>query len=287
MASSQEITMESAKDLNTQENLSSIKSHAIQKGENLEEKEKTREDKGGSLEDELSDKRTEYTPVIPKIEIDEAIDTQFPDPLSKAFRERNKLDDKEKAKSVAELLEEFEAEAAQIGSGAYIPEYIEDIIIEPEDMETSLASSPENIEEDTEATDEELDVAETQLETGYEDSYVEKEEYVDDSDDYTTVGISGEEIMVDDCTEPLPDMIITTPIEGTELIEEETKIATDKEEKEDEKVEEEREKPEILGPVLLAEGDPAKDQSELTRIEILEGVLVPEVHPISKRNFMF
>jgi hypothetical protein len=241
------------------------------------------------LESEFEDRRTEYTPAIPKIEIDEAIDTLYPDPLSKAFREKNKLDDREKTKSVAELLDEFEAKAAQIASDTVVPEYIED---KPKELDEEKDATAISQKKEEKLEDEEVAEGAEGLE----------EEHVDDSEDYTTVGLEGDEIMVDDGLEPLPDMVMGAAdlVEDLEEDEAEAAAAGDEDEAdavamedgeaEDPEARAKRELREALSPLvpaLLADGDPAKDQSELTRVERLVGVLVPEAHPVARRGFMF
>ena len=85
-----------------------------------------------------------YIPIIPKIENEKAIDTLFPDPLSESFRQKSKFDDKEKGKSVLELINEFEQQAAKIASSTVVPEYTEDRPPELDEFGNIIKPAPQD-----------------------------------------------------------------------------------------------------------------------------------------------
>ena len=173
-----------------------------------------------------------YIPIIPKIENEKAIDTLFPDPLSESFRQKSKFDDKEKGKSVLELINEFEQQAAKIASSTVVPEYTEDRppeldefgnIIKPAPQDktevdakldaaaegnATPGDAPAEIADDI--TDSDIPHADEASLTDTVPSDVTTGEAPDDSfyeTDENLVELSGDQIPVDDGSKPLPDMV--------------------------------------------------------------------------------
>lgn len=173
-----------------------------------------------------------YIPIIPKIENEKAIDTLFPDPLSESFRQKSKFDDKEKGKSVLELINEFEQQAAKIASSTVVPEYTEDRppeldefgnIIKPAPQDkTEVDAKPDGAAEGNatpgdapaeiadDITDSDIPHADEASLTDTVPSDVTTGEAPDDSfyeTDENLVELSGDQIPVDDGSKPLPDMV--------------------------------------------------------------------------------
>ena len=230
-----------------------------------------------SEEEKKSDnEKTSYNPIIPRIKDEEAVDTLYPDPLTDKFQKKSHIDSKEKGKSVSQLIEEFESQAAKIASETIIPDNIEEEKIEElteEDIKNGNSDEDEN--ENSETTEEIL----------YDENTSVKE--------YTE-----EDLPYDDGSTPLPDML---PIEEqissetSELIiletpeekEETLKPKKKKKQKRRKKKEPKYEKAEALEPILLEDGNPAKDESETDKVIILIGRIIPEMQAVSRKKKMF
>ncbi|MDD3001880.1 MAG: hypothetical protein PHF29_09015 [Candidatus Riflebacteria bacterium] len=267
---------------------------------------------------------TNYVPIIPKIENEKAIDTLYPDPLSDAFRKKSKIDDKEKGKSVSELISEFEAQAAKIASNTVVPVYVEDKPPEIDEFGNlihatgTLSITATYTEQVTasetllvNASDTELltaggtmpvNASDTQSLEGAPFDDIPTDDMAPDDSFYETgeevTELSGDQIPVDDGSEPLPDMVAQTDDTQADT-DEEIDDSDDEEISDDEsdekakkrkKAKEEKKRKEKnmpFDPFLITDGNPALDQLEITRVEKLKGYLIPEIHPVSRRKNMF
>ena len=225
--------------------------------------------------------KTSYNPIMPRIKDAEAVDTLYPDPLADKFQKKSHFDTKERGKSVSQLIEEFESQAAKIASETIIPDNIEEEKIE-ELSEEDINN--QNSEDEDEEESENAEMSEETEEVLYEDNPTAKE--------YTE-----KDLPHDDGSEPLPDMLPiieqtaseTSEIASLELPDQEKAFKPQKKKsrKKRKKEEPKYEKLEALEPMLLEDGDPTKDESEADRVIKLAGRIVPEMQAVSRRKQMF
>lgn len=228
--------------------------------------------------------KTSYNPIMPKIKDEEAVDTLYPDPLAAKFQKKSRFDDKEKGKSISQLIEEFESKAAKIASETIIPDNIEEEKIEELTEEDINNQDSEDEEEEEEEENENAEITEETGEILYEENPSVKE--------YTE-----KDLPHDDGSEPLPDMLPiieqtaseTSEIASLELPDQEKAFKPQKKKsrKKRKKEEPKYEKLEALEPMLLEDGDPTKDESEADRVIKLAGRIVPEMQAVSRRKQMF
>lgn len=223
--------------------------------------------------------KTSYNPIMPKIKDEEAVDTLYPDPLAAKFQKKSRFDDKEKGKSISQLIEEFESKAAKIASETIIPDNIEE-----EKIEELTEEDINNQDSEDEEENENAEITEETGEILYEENPSVKE--------YTE-----KDLPHDDGSEPLPDMlpiVEQTASETEEYVplaifdqEKASKPKKKKKSKKRKKDGQKYEKLDPLEPMLLEDGDPSIDESETERVITIVGRIIPEMQAVSRKKQMF
>ena len=239
---------------------------------------------------------------------EELINTMYPDPLAEGFIKQDSALEKDRNRTVGDMLDEFNSQAKVINDSTVVPDDIKDnhsvedrkrieskadMLLLEKELINSAENRGEKYIEDTLATESIVEIASSSIEEYKNEAKIEDfPEQVDDPE-FASPSYTLEEPRVSNDDVEIPDYTSMTGVTKIVSGEAEGAVSDSNKEKPGEKsvkvskrelLRRKMSKP--LEPVLLQYGKPKDEGSEANKEFSFTGLLIPENHAVTSRKKM-